>query len=59
MPAPKTLQDKNCVQCNELFTPTRGAQKYCGIECRSLARKKPDRTCQQCGQDFSPKHALQ
>lgn len=59
MPAPKTLQDKNCVQCNELFTPTRGPQKYCGTECRSLARKKPDRTCKQCGQDFSPKQAHQ
>ena len=59
MPAPKTLQDKNCVQCNELFTPTRGAQKYCGTECRSLARKKPDRTCKQCGQIYSPKQAHQ
>ena len=59
MPAPKTLQDKNCVQCNELFTPTRGPLKYCSAECRSLARKKSDRTCKQCGQIYSPRQAHQ
>lgn len=59
MPRAKTLEPKNCSYCNNVFTPERSPQKYCSAECRSLARRKPNRMCKQCGKEFSPKTSTQ
>ena len=59
MPRPKTLQPKQCAYCKQEFTPERSPAKYCSVECRSLARRKPNHICEQCGKEYRPKNPHQ
>jgi len=59
---PRTIPQRNCEICSELYTPKVGNQKFCSQECFNIHRekyceeldekRKIVRQCRYCGNDF-------
>ena len=55
----KTLQPVPCKHCGKEFSPRSSVVRYCSIECRADARKRPKRKCQQCETMYRPRNTTQ
>lgn len=59
MGRPRTLKDKPCATCSELFRPRDKNAKYCSPECRHKNLSRAEKECPQCKQLFKGSHAAQ
>lgn len=48
---------RNCDVCGRRYQPHRdGGERFCGPQCRGVARRHPKPTCERCGTEFDRTH---
>lgn len=59
MGRPRTLEDKPCATCSELFHPRERNARYCSPKCRHEKLSRAEKECPQCKTLFKGSYAQQ